>query len=186
MRLLTSLRKAQKLSERDAAERAGVARETLRAIERDPRSAKVAHLEDLVRLFGFGIVFAIVPDEASPSELSTVAISLAVLRDGFESWKIHFMDFVDEFRRSMDVRLILLPPVSALDEKLKALMASITCVLCEEAGVDAPQWARREHYLERPWFVAGIEALKATAILESAPAFRRNNIFVQDNFLRRA
>jgi transcriptional regulator with XRE-family HTH domain len=186
MRFLTALRKAQNLSEREAAMRTGIARETLRSLERDPRGAKLAHLEDLARLLGRGVVLAIVPDDAAPSELSTVAISLAVIRDGFDSWKLHFMDLVDEFRRAGDVRLLMLPPVSTLDVKLRALMASIAYALCAEAGIEAPQWSQREYYLDRPWFVAGIESLKASAMIESPLSFRRNNIFVLANFMMRA
>lgn len=186
MGLLTALRKAQNLSEREAAMRTGIARETLRSLERDLRGAKLVHLEDLARLLGRRVVVAIVPEDAAPSEMSTVAISLAILRDGFDSWKLHLMDLVDEFRRSGDVRLLLLPPVTALDEKLRALIASVTYALCAEAGVEVPLWAQREHYLDQPWFVAGIEALKASAMVESPLAFRRNNIFVLANFLMRA
>jgi hypothetical protein len=40
--------------------------------------------------------------------------------------------------------------------------------------------------LPRPWFVAGVENLKATALVESPLPFRRNNVFVLGNFLSRA
>lgn len=40
--------------------------------------------------------------------------------------------------------------------------------------------------LPEPWFVAGVENLKATALVESPLPFRRNNIFVLGNFLSRA
>jgi transcriptional regulator with XRE-family HTH domain len=184
--MLADLRRSRKQSERDAAAAAGVARETLRACERDPRSVKVEHLESIAQLYSRRVLLAVVPQEPAASELSTTAISLAVVRDGFDSWKIHFMDFVDEFRRRRDVRLLLLPPVNALDERLRALLSSIVVALCEEADVETPDWAQQEHFLQTPWFVSGIESLKASALVESAPPFRRNNIFVQENFLRRA
>jgi hypothetical protein len=185
MSLLIRLRKLSKLSERELAKEAGIARETLRSCEAEPRQTHVVHLEKIAFVLKRQVLLEFVPAESASSELSTVGISLAVIRDGFESWKIHFMNFVDEFRRTFDARLILLAPVPTLDEKLRALLASITCTLCYEAGMELPSWARREYFLDRPWFVAGMQSLKAMALLESAPEFRRNNIFVHENFLRR-
>ncbi len=185
MSLLTRLRKLSKLSERDVALAAGIARETLRSCEAEPRQAKILHLERIAQVFKLQVLLEFVPATPGMSELSCVAVSLAVIRDGFDSWKIHFMDFVDEFRRTRDVRLILLAPVSSLDTKLRALLASITCVLCNEADIDVPTWAGREYFLERPWFVSEMQSLKAMALLESNPEFRRNNIFIHENFLKR-
>jgi hypothetical protein len=42
------------------------------------------------------------------------------------------------------------------------------------------------HALSEPWFVSGMENLKASALLESPLPFRRNNVFVLGNFLSRA
>jgi transcriptional regulator with XRE-family HTH domain len=183
---LKALRKAQNLSERELALAAGIARETLRSCEADPNQSKLTNLEKIASALGHHVLIEFVPETPANSDLSIVAVSLAVTRDGFDSWKIHFMNFVDEFRRSRDVRLILLPPVSTLDVKLLALLASITAQLCHDAEISTPSWARREYFLDRPWFVAGMESLKASALLESAPEFRKNNIFVQENFLWRA
>lgn len=165
---------------------AGISRETLRSCERDPRSVRGDVADTVAKVLAREVLMAIVPERPALSETSTVAASLYIVRDGFDSWKIHIMDLVDEFRRDYDIRLLMLPPVAALDERLRSLLASICCVLCEEAGIDPPDWARRQYFLLRPWFVSGIESLKAMAIIESAPAFRRNNIFVHDNFLQRA
>jgi hypothetical protein len=110
---------------------------------------------------------------------------MKIERDGFTSWKVHMMDFVDEFRRSLDGRLIILPPVATLDKRLQALLASTVAHLCNEVGMDAPAWALKSHFLETPWFLADMNSLKATALLESPLAFRRNNLFVQQNFLAR-
>lgn len=166
------------MTSREVSERADVARETLRTCERDPRRARVECLERVAHLFDHEVLLAVVPMEAVNADLSTAAISMAVIRDGFESWKIHFMNLVDQFRRMPDLRLVLLPPVAALDPRLGALLASIVCSLCEEAGVETPSWATREYFLKTPWFVAGVESLKAMALVESPLAFRRNNIFV--------
>jgi hypothetical protein len=58
--------------------------------------------------------------------------------------------------------------------------------LSQEAGVDPPPWALRDHFLDRPWFVAEMDSLRAMALVESPLAFRRNHIFVLGNLLARA
>ena len=185
MSVLTKQRKAMKLSERHVATMVGLARETVRLCERALRQSKIENIATLAQLFDRQVLVAVVPNDPAVSDLSTVAVSLAVRHDGFESWKIHFMDLVDEFRRSSDVRLVLLPPVRGTDERLYALLAATVNELCIEAAISTPEWARREYYLAQPWFVSGMESLKASALLESPLAFRRNNIFVHDNFLKR-
>jgi hypothetical protein len=120
------------------------------------------------------------------SEYSTVALFYKVERDGFESWKTHLFDFVDEFRRTVDTRLILLPPPKHGDARLIALLAATTKVLCDEFSIDVPSWACKRYYLATPWFVSGMNSLKASALLESPLPYRANNIFVHENFLERA
>lgn len=185
LRFLRLLRFKSSLSERAVADRAELARETVRSIESDVWQGKVQHLEALAQIYGRHVLVAIVPEEPPISEVSTVAVSMHVCQDGFDSWKIHFMNLVDEFRRGLDPRLILLPPVAQLDLKLHALLAAIVAALCEEVELDVPDWARREMFLPQPWFVSGMESLKAMALLESPLPFRRNNIFVHENFLAR-
>jgi len=53
-------------------------------------------------------------------------------------------------------------------------------------GQAPPWWANRPLVLAEPWFVSGMENLKATALVESPVQFRRNNVFVLGNFLSRA
>src|SRR4051812_47013600 len=98
MTLLSDLRKSKNLSERAAAELTGLARETLRACERDPYGAKVESLERIAASLDRRVLILFVPTEPVNTRMTTVAVSLAVGRDGFASWKIHFMDLVDEFR----------------------------------------------------------------------------------------
>ena len=171
-------------NERQFAENVGISRTGLRSVMSRNQNVslnsitKIAeHLEREV------LVLATSVD--TNSEMSTMAVSYKVIDQGFETWKIHFMDLVDEFRRNLDPQLLLLAPPRDLDVRLKALLASIVLILCEENSIDAPPWANRIYYLKEPWFVSGMQSLKAMAIVESPLAFRRNNIFVHDNFLAR-
>jgi len=50
----------------------------------------------------------------------------------------------------------------------------------------APDWAQKDHCLPEPWFVAEMESLKASALVESPAYYKKNNIFVLENFLKRA
>lgn len=186
MSFLAHLRKRHHCSERAMSVKLGMARETLRHCEQNMMEAKGRHLQQIAQMLDHTLLLEVVPVTAAISELSIAVLSMKVQQDGFSSWKIHFFNFVDEFRRCPDVRLILLPPVDSLDERLKALLASIVAALCEEVSLDAPNWTKQEVFLSAPWFVAGMDSLKASAMIESPLAFRRNNIFVLENFLKRA
>jgi len=172
-------------SERRFANEVGLSRVSLRNLLNRDQNITIKTMVKAVDCLGRNLHVLATSDDTN-TELSTLAVGYSVVRDGFDSWKIHFMDFVDEFRRTLDPQLVLLAPPRDLDEKLKALLASIAIKLCEDNGMDAPSWAEKMYFLERPWFVSGMQSLKATAIVESPLPFRRNNIFVLDNFLERA
>jgi len=172
-------------SERALAHAAGVSRGALRAVERGAGNGRLGTLAAAAAALDMRVEMIGVGDEGA-SDCSTVAVSLRVVADGFRSWTQHFMNLVDEFRRTFDPRLLLLPPTAQLDPRLRALLAAIVCELCGEAVIDPPRWAGRPHFLPTPWFVAESESLKASALLESPLSFRRNNIFVLANFMERA
>ena len=113
-------------------------------------------------------------------------VSLRVVLDGFDSWKTHLFDFVDAFRSTRKEALVQEGPVTELDPRLCALCASVTEALCHEMGRMPPAWCAGIPALGTPWFVAGIESLKAMALVESPAWFRARGIFVLDNFLQRA
>lgn len=181
-----ALRQGRALSEEALASKAGVSRVTVRGIESGSANPTVLSLKRLASALGRALVVMTVPsDREVASEVSTIAVALNTLKDGYDSWPLHFMELVDEYRKNRDPRLLLLPPHRQLELKLKALLASIVCQLCEESGDEPPKWASRLYFLPSPWFVSEAQSLKAFAILESPLAFRRNNIFVTSNFLSR-
>ncbi len=180
------LRKALKLSEREVTNRSGLSRGAVRQLE-NPSTGNVTmnSVSQFATLLERDVEVVICSSEIL-SEYSTVATAFKISRDGFDSWKTHLFDFVDEFRRTVDARLILLPPPSGTDIKIAALLASTVRALCEEVSIDTPIWALRRRFLPTPWFVSEMNSLKASAILEAPLPFRANNIFVHDNFLARA
>jgi len=98
--------------------------------------------------------------------------------------RIHFMNFVDDFRYYQDPQAVA-EPFELSDHRMDALLASMAESLCDEIGVEPPDWLARVPASRDPYFVAGLENLKAIAIVESPLRFRIRKIFVLENFLSR-
>jgi hypothetical protein len=99
-------------------------------------------------------------------------------------WKLHFYDFVDEFRRVKDFQMIA-EPFELSDEKTDALLASTVEKLCDELKIEIPVWIKNVPPCKEPFFVGGIENLKASLIVQSPLRFKMRNVFVSDDFLMR-
>lgn len=108
----------------------------------------------------------------------------AMLQSG-DNWRIPFMEFVDDLRRTRDTSLID-KPINIGQEKFDSLLASTIEYLCDEMGIETPNWVWDVPSCREPWFVSGYENLKAISIVESPVFFRRRKIFVLENFLSRA
>ena len=99
-------------------------------------------------------------------------------------WRVWLMDFVDDFRYYKNVEMIA-EPFELSDEKTDALLASTIEYLCDEMKIETPEWLNKIHSCKEPYFVSGIENLKATAIVESPLRFWVRKVFVLENFLSR-
>lgn len=106
------------------------------------------------------------------------------MENDLENWIIIFMNFVDDFRYYKDPAMVK-EPFEFNNEKFDALLASTIEYLCDEMGMDPPEWVGDVKPCTDPWFVSGMESLKAIAIVESPVYFRRRKIFVLENFLAR-
>jgi hypothetical protein len=102
-----------------------------------------------------------------------------------DHWVIHLMNFVDDFRSHRDPRAIE-QPFEQCHERFDALLAATAEYLCKELGLNAPPWLASVSAVKVPWFVSGLESLKAIAFVESPLPFRLRKIFVLENFLSRA
>ena len=100
-------------------------------------------------------------------------------------WALLLMDFVDDFRYYKDPQAIA-EPLPCTDPRLDPLLASTVESLCDELGMESPGWLADVPACETPWFVSGMESLKAIALAESPLRFRIRKIFVLSNFLSRA
>jgi hypothetical protein len=177
-------KKKGSFSEREFAKDSGVSRVVLRHLMARDQNINLKSIIKIANYLERDIHVLAISNDVN-TDFSTVAIAYKVINDGPQSWKIHFMDLVDEFRRTLDPQLFLLAPPDKFPRQLRALLASIVLQLCEENAIDPPSWSRKMYFLEKPWFVSGMQSLKASALVESPLAFRRNNIFVHDNFLMR-
>lgn len=171
-------------SERNLSEDLQISRGSLRKFFIWDETLKLSIYRRVLGFFGFHLDFCFYPKNHQPID-SILAISIKIREQGVESWKIHLMNFVDEFRETNDMRLIVLPPDENSAPKIKALLAGTVGYLCSEKGLEPPLWVKQVLPLSEPWFVSGMESLKAYAILESPFSFRSKNIFVQQNFLER-
>jgi len=102
-----------------------------------------------------------------------------------KNWVIHLMDFVDDFRYDKNPST-LAEPFELTNERFDALLASTTHYLCDEMSLECPSWILEVPACKDPWFVSGMESLKAIALVESPLQFRIRKIFVLENFLSRA
>ena len=176
------------LSQRKLAARSGLSFRGIQLLEapgHDPRMSSLAKVAEALTLppTGIGTLLDTFFRQEADSFRSA---SMLMSSDDFTSWPIHLFNAVDTLRRSPDVRLVAAPPVPGLDQRLQVLVASTVETLCDELSLATPSWCRGIDTLPQPWFVAGVETLKTSALIESPAQFRQRNIFVLANFLKRA
>ena len=169
MKSLKEIRDRRGLSQRRLAQRAGVSFRALQMIEAGQTDVRLSSLARIAAALG-------TPEAVVRSELerlltddpdSVVAISRKINADGEASWKLWLFEFVDTFRRSPRIDIVVVPPSPETNARIHALLASTVETLCAELGMPSPWWCGGVGVLLEPWFVAGIENLKAIALAES-------------------
>ena len=188
MNTLRTIREARGLSQRALAKKAGVSFRCVQQLEELRHNWRVSSVRRVARALDLPErgIDQYLAHYLSLTTDSVEDVSLRIQQDGFESWKTHLFDFVDRFRRERHTCLVAGPPITDLDERLRALLASTVESLCDELALRPPAWCRGIPPLRYPWFVSGIENLKALALVEAPARFRARNIFVLGNFLSRA
>ena len=176
------------LSQRRMAARAGLSFRGIQLLEtadHDPRLSSLAKAATALKLpsSAIGTLLNTFFQQA-PDSFRSASMYMCV--DDFASWPTHLFNAVDALRRSPQNTLVAAPPVFGLDLRLQVLIASTVESLCSELSLTTPAWCQGVDALAQPWFVAGVEALKASALTESPARFRQRNIFVLANFLERA
>ncbi len=100
-------------------------------------------------------------------------------------WKIPLLNFVDDFRYHKDPAAIA-EPFELGDERKDAVLASVIETLCDELGLAIPEWLSKVPACKDPYFMSGVESLKAISLVETPVRFRIRKVFVLKNALNRA
>ena len=188
MHAIRSARQRRNLSQRELALRAGLSFRGCQLLEKPGHNPRLESIEKAAAALGLPAEGprAVLSEFFSTPPASIRMTGYRILSDGPAFWTVHLLDFVDAFRREPSLELVRDPPPPALEQALSALLAGTTEALCREAALPEPPWCPFAPVLAEPWFVSGMENLKASAIAESPLPFRRRNIFVLGNFLERA
>lgn len=186
MDLFQESRKRQALSQRLLARRAGISYKSVQLLE-SGRDTRLSTLQKVAVGLGYpeASLRCFLDLYFSLPQHALYFCSLKILRDGEASWRIHLFDFVDAFRKNPAMDLISHPPDVRSTQRTRELLAAVVETLCWQWDVETPAWCAASFPLPEPWFVAGVEALKTIALVESPLHFRRRGIFVLGNFLAR-
>ncbi len=102
-----------------------------------------------------------------------------------EDWRIAYFDFVDSLLATQSELLIQERPVDGIDIQSLALICAIVMQLCDQLNIKPPDWAQLNLELTEPWFISKFKNLRAISLMDSPIFFKRNNIFVGEDFLHR-
>lgn len=186
MNRLIQTREQNGYSQRALAKKARVSFRTYQLLEWQKHNPRLSTLEKISKAFHnpaaalSDVVFEFL---AEPKD--SLAQASRHMAKTPKNWMMPFFEFVDAFRKNRNLNLITTPPTKRLNLNLAALCAATVETLCDEAHLPTPEWVFTTPNLAAPFFVAGVENLKATALVESPLAFRKRGIFVLKNFLER-
>lgn len=187
MKPLKKAREDRGISQRNLASLASISYKSLQLIEGGLSDPRLSTLEQIATALGYPphIIEKGIEDIFQLPIDSILMTSARICEEGEASWKIWLFNFVDAFRRHKTLVYIEHPPLLETPAKIKALLAATVETVCEELNLMVPSWCFSIDGLEEPWFVSGLENLKASALVESPVPFRKRNIFVLGNFLER-
>lgn len=190
MKGMINLKKAREgrgMSQRGLARLAGISYRSLQLIESGAHDPRISTIEHIAKALGYpphGIEGRIDEMFSLPCD-SVAVISARIAMAGEGSWRDWLFNFVDAFRSKKDRAYLVAPPADAASERVRALLASVVESMCSDFEMPPPGWCSAIGSLDEPWFVSGVESLKAEALIESPVHFRARNIFVLGNFLDR-
>lgn len=121
--------------------------------------------------------------DLSPPKDRAMTIEEVVVEFMNGDWKLAAGEIIRHVRYHKNFLGMMTPPVGEF--KRLALLASIIVTLADELEISPPGWATSTFKLDEPWFLSGLESMRATALIESPPYFRRNGIFITKEFLIR-
>ncbi len=188
MKHFIKLERKAGVSQRQLAAQAKLSFRTIQLLESGRHDAKLSTLSAVTKALGYspGIIQHRIESIFSEPIDSIAIMSERLAIEGEKNWKHLLFEFVDAFRHHKDMQYVATAPTQGASPKIAALVASTVEALCVELHIKTPPWCAAIPALPVPWFVSGVENLKASALLESPVWFRRRNIFVFENFLNRS
>jgi len=99
------------------------------------------------------------------------------------NWRIAVGDILLHINRTRSFAGVV--PAEPCEDKRRALIASTLNHLSLSMGIECPTWAKAAYSLPEPWFPSGLVSMRAMALLQSPISFRRNGIFVTNEFFAR-
>ena len=116
-------------------------------------------------------------------------VDVAKLAQGSRTmFDLTLSEFLDWFYTHPEERQAMIadePPAVGRFED--AWLGAVSEHLARRWNLEIPAWVDQPHrFLDRPFFAGGLESLKAILLAESPLAFRKRQIFVEAEPLRRA
>ena len=109
---------------------------------------------------------------------------IMVATKNVDNLRISLGDFIDDFRREKNISA-LADEVNEPDP-VNQLFVATAHQLCIEMDLNPPQWICKPVILKEPYFLSQFASFRFLALRDSPYAFKIRNIFVNENFLKRA
>lgn len=185
--LVAHLRASSRLSLRALAERSGTSSATLSNYEQGTKEPRLSTLERLASAAGARLDVRILPDLARSlrgrgSAAATATNVLRAVESGEDG--VAFRSCLELFEAlrtvpSDGVRLLTVDaPILTGDERYDALIAAVVEDCCVNRAVATPPWVYEPQRSVQPWYVAGLNSLRADADRETPPVFRRHGVMI--------
>lgn len=174
--VIRAARRARGLTQRQLAERAGVGRQWLVALERGHDRAELGKVLDVLRALGLGLVTTEHPADADPGGawLTAAAAAEAIreeLARGDRDFAFRLLaraiaDFRDRTEPD-DLRRFLAPPASTGDHRWDTLLAAAVSRECRRRDLTAPAWTHVPPL--RSWWFPDDDPLLTARTMQRTP-----------------
>jgi hypothetical protein len=116
--------------------------------------------------------------------MKTLCEYISVATQNADALRISLGDFIDDFRREKNISV--LTDEANEPSPVNQLFVATAHQLCIEMKINAPEWIRKPVILNEPYFLSQFASFRFLALRDSPYAFKIRNIFVNENFLKRA
>lgn len=195
--LILQVRKAQGLSLRSLAVRAGTSSATLSNYELGTKEPRLSTLERIVEASGSKLSVEVIlvatngrREDARVSAAETSRRVAKALRDDREGDAFRMcLELIDDLMAVTALRVEQLTadaPLLTGASNYDALIAAIVEDRCVGAGAPTPPWVYESTRAVGGWHLTDIASLREDAKRDTPPIFRRHGVFILEDELSRA